>query len=68
MDGLLGDVDNNGLVNTVDAKLALKIAAGQVEATDYHYEVGDIDEDGEITTVDVRYILHIAGEIPYVIA
>ncbi len=67
IDGLLGDVDNSGAVNTVDAKLALKIAAGQVKATDYQLEVGDIDEDGEITTVDVRYILHIAGEIPYVI-
>ena len=68
LDGLLGDVDNSGAVNTLDAKLALKIASGQVKATEYHLEVGDIDEDGEITTVDVRYILHIAGEIPYVIA
>lgn len=68
LDGLLGDVDNSGAVNTLDAKLALKIAAGQLKATDYQLEVGDIDEDGEITTVDVRYILHIAGEIPYVIA
>ena len=68
LDGLLGDVDNSGAVNTLDAKLALKIAAGQVKATDYQLEVGDIDDDGEITTVDVRYILHIAGEIPYVIA
>ena len=67
IDGLLGDVDNSGAVNTVDAKLALKIAAGQVKATDYQLEVGDIDEDGEITTVDVKYILYIAGEIPYVI-
>ncbi len=68
LDGLLGDVDNSGAVNTLDAKLALRIAAGQVKATDFQLEVGDIDEDGEITTVDVRYILHIAGEIPYSIA
>ena len=68
LDGLLGDVDDSGAVNTLDAKLALRIAAGQVKATDFQLEVGDIDEDGEITTVDVRYILHIAGEIPYVIA
>lgn len=68
LDGLLGDVDNSGAVDTRDAKLALKIAAGQLKATDYQLEVGDIDEDGEITTVDVKYILYIAGEIPYVIA
>lgn len=68
LDTLLGDVNNSGAVNLTDARYALKIAAGQVKATDFHIEVGDIDSDGEITTADVRYILHIAGEIPYAIA
>ncbi len=68
VDGILGDVDNSGAVNTLDAKLALKIAAGQVKATEQQLIFGDIDEDGEMTTVDVKYILHIAADLPYVIA
>lgn len=65
LEGILGDVNDSGAVDTTDAKLALAIAAGQVEATEYHLLFGDIDEDGEITTADVRYILCIAAEIPY---
>ncbi len=65
IDGLLGDVDGSGAVNTLDAKLALKIASGQVKATEEHFLFGDIDEDGEITTADSRAILCIAAGIPF---
>ena len=50
---------------TADAKLALKIASGQVKATDDHLIYGDIDEDGEITTADSRAILCITAGIPF---
>lgn len=65
VDGLLGDVDGSGAVNTLDAKLALKLASGQVKVKEKHLTYGDIDDDGEITTADVRLILHIAAELPY---
>lgn len=65
VDGLLGDLDGSGAVNTVDARLALKIASGQIKATETHLLYGDIDDDGEITTADARYILYIAAEVAF---
>ena len=65
IEGILGDLDESGAVNTVDAKLALKIAAGQQKASEYQLLYGDIDEDGEITTADARAILCIAAGLPY---
>ena len=65
VDGLLGDVDGSGAVNTLDARLALKIASGQTTATETQILYGDIDDDGEITTADARYILHIAAGVAF---
>ena len=65
VDGVLGDIDGSGAVNTLDAKLALKIASKQIKQQDKHLTYGDIDEDGEITTADARLILHIAAGLSY---
>ena len=65
VDGVLGDIDGSGAVNTLDAKLALKIASKQIKQQDKHLTYGDIDDDGEITTADARLILHIAAGISY---
>ncbi len=65
VDGLLGDVDGSGAVNTLDARLALKIASGQKTATETQILFGDIDDDGKITTADARYILHIAAGVAF---
>ena len=65
VDGLLGDVDGSGAVNTLDARLALKIASGQKTATETQILYGDIDDDGKITTADARYILHIAAGVAF---
>ena len=62
-DSVLGDLDGSGSVNTIDARLALKIAAGQVKATDAQMLLGDIDEDGSIATTDAADILKIAAGI-----
>ena len=62
-DEVLGDVDGSGAVNTIDARLALKIAAGQVKATDAQMLLGDINEDGSIATTDAADILKIAAGI-----
>ena len=62
-DEILGDVDGSGSVNTLDARLALKIAAGQVRATEAQMLLGDIDEDGQIATTDAADILKIAAGI-----
>lgn len=65
IEGIIGDLDESGAVTTADAKIALEIAAGQKEASEYQLIYGDIDEDGDITTADARAILCIAAKIPY---
>lgn len=63
--GIIGDLDDSGAVTTVDARLALKIAAGQVKGTDDQLILGDIDEDGDITTADAKDILAMAAGIDF---
>lgn len=63
--GMIGDLDNSGAVSTVDARLALKMAAGHIKPTEDQLVLGDIDEDGEITTDDAREILRMAAGIGY---
>lgn len=63
-DEVLGDLDTSGAVNTLDARIALKLASGQLSATDADYLLGDIDEDGEFTVEDARSVLCITAEIP----
>ncbi len=65
LEGIMGDLDGSGAVNTLDARIALKIAAGQIVPTEEQLLFGDFDEDGEITTVDARCILCVAAGVPY---
>lgn len=65
VDGMIGDLDDSGAVTTVDARIALKIAAGQKKATEDQLILGDIDEDGEITTTDATDILSMAIGIDF---
>lgn len=65
IDEVLGDVDSSTAVNTLDARLALKLASGQVSATEAQLLIGDIDEDGEFSTEDARSILCIAAGVAY---
>ncbi len=61
--GMIGDLDKSGAVTTVDARIALKIASGQVKATEDQLILGDIDEDEKITTADAKEILYMATGI-----
>ena len=65
VDSVIGDVDKSGVVTTLDARLALKLAAGQKEPTEEQLALGDIDEDGKITTTDAKDILSIAAGIDF---
>ena len=63
--GMIGDLDDSGAITTVDARLALKVAAGQKKVDDDHFIMADIDEDGEITTNDAKDILAMAAGIDF---
>ncbi len=65
VDGMIGDLDGSGAITTVDARLALKLAAGQKKPTDDQLVFGDIDEDGKITTTDAKDILAMAAGIDF---
>ncbi len=58
-----GDVDNDGYVTTIDARIVLMSVAGIYEKTlvGLDYESADLDDDGKITTVDARLVLQTAA-------
>ncbi len=60
-DEIMGDVDGSGFITTVDARKALRIAAGiDKMPEDEQQFIIDVNEDGEINTEDARYILCMA--------
>lgn len=65
VDSIIGDIDDSGVVTTLDARLALKLAAGQKTPTDEQLALGDIDEDGKFTTSDAKDILSMAAGIDF---
>lgn len=62
-DILYGDVDGEGSIDTIDARLALMSAAGIKVITEEHaLERADINNDGAVTLFDARQILRsVAG-------
>ena len=65
MDQIIGDIDNSGAITTVDARYALKVAAGQKKLAEEKVKYGDIDEDKKITTSDAKDILSMAAGIDF---
>ena len=54
--GLLGDIDGNGEITTVDAALLYAYINGRITLTEDQLALGDVDGSGEITTVDAALI------------
>ncbi len=65
-DAPLGDVNHDGKVNSVDARLTLRCAARLTEFTDEQISRGDVNADGKITTTDARIILRHASHIEFI--
>ena len=59
-DFLPGDVDMNGIVDSVDALLALRYALGIVELNDEQLLRGDMDQNGTVDSVDALIILRMS--------
>ena len=55
--GLLGDVDGDGEISTLDALLVLQYYTGAVTEADLNLFVADVDGDGDINTLDALMIL-----------
>ena len=59
--GIKGDVNNDGRIRSNDALLALRIAAGLMEPTDYQKWAADMNSDGRIRANDALLILRKAA-------
>ncbi|MEI6579809.1 MAG: InlB B-repeat-containing protein, partial [Eubacteriales bacterium] len=54
---MLGDINNNGLINAVDALKALQETAGYNLLSDIQKLIADVDKSGGINTIDAIKIL-----------
>jgi hypothetical protein len=61
--GLLGDVDSNGVVNHIDAMLVLQYYTEVIGAADLDLGVADVDGNGVINHVDSMLILQYYTEV-----
>lgn len=57
----LGDVNSDGLVTAVDARMILRYTAGLVELDEKSMQYADCNEDGEVTAVDARIVLQVTA-------
>lgn len=61
-DPVLGDVNNDGNVTAIDARMVLQHVAELVTLTEAEQKVADMNADGKVTAVDARMILQaVAG-------
>ena len=56
-----GDVDDDGTINSGDAIIALRIAAGLIQPTAQQQNAADVDNDGQVTSGDAILILRQAA-------
>ncbi len=64
-EGLLGDVNGDGKVDTTDAKLIMQLDLGLITENDLIMEVADVNGDGKVDTTDAKLIMQLdLGLIP----
>jgi hypothetical protein len=64
----IGDVNGNGEIDVLDARLCLQIATGFLAGTPEQREAADVDNDGNVDLADAetlaQYIIGIITELP----
>lgn len=56
----LGDINNDGQINTTDARLALQYAVDKIGMSEEEWIAGDVNLDEKVNTTDARLILQYA--------
>ena len=60
---ILGDINNDGKIDAIDARICLKAASGDVSLDTEEAARADVNEDGHVNAVDRRWLFqHILGE------
>ena len=59
IEGILGDVNDDGAINVLDVIIIVNIAISTVEPTDYQLIVCDMNSDGSINVLDVIMTVNI---------
>ncbi len=54
---LSGDIDGDGIVTSVDARLALRYSAKMEKPTASQQKLADVNDDGSVTITDVKRIM-----------
>ncbi len=60
---MFGDVNDDGKITAVDARVILQVVAGSKEETEFIKSNGDLNSDGKISAVDARIILQVVAGI-----
>lgn len=63
LDYVLGDINADGKISLLDARIALKTVSGTEELNELQTLSADMNEDGKISLIDVRAILRIISEV-----
>ena len=65
---LLGDVDEGGSVNVIDANLVRRYAARLIDLRDTQLLAADVNGDGKVNVIDAnlirRYVAHLISVFP----
>ena len=62
-DGLPGDINKDGKVNSADARMALRYAARLIALTPEQLSLGDVVRDGKVNSADGRKLLRVAAHL-----
>ncbi len=56
----IGDVDQNGATDSIDALMILQACVGKIELTDEQLAIADVDQNGDVNVIDALYVLQIS--------
>lgn len=59
----LGDIDNDGVITLIDARMALQAVAQTITLTETQNLALDVDKDGKISLVDARMVLQVVAGV-----
>ncbi len=60
---MLGDINNDGKVNAIDARTALRVSAQLDTLTDAQADAADVNFDGKVNAIDARLILRVSAQL-----